>query len=71
MTREEALALNTFKHCCACGSCSAGRRDHAAYCPQKQESDEWYSVLGEEGIREWEESRGITESPFKRDAKRR
>jgi hypothetical protein len=51
MTKEEAEALNSFKHYCQCRgyALSINGRDpanpHMDWCPQKQEYDEWWKAL--------------------------
>lgn len=51
MTREEALALKSFKNHCNCGGFAwqlNGRpqsQPHMGWCPQRQEYAEWWRAL--------------------------
>ncbi|NBP02678.1 MAG: hypothetical protein EBU90_21675 [Proteobacteria bacterium] len=59
MTLEEAKNLKTFKNLCNCGGYTTfnGRtraRPHMDYCPQKEEYNEWYDLVGEEFYNELE-----------------
>lgn len=51
MTKEEALALKSFKHYCNCGGYAwqmNGRqeeRPHMDWCPQYAEYEEWRQAL--------------------------
>lgn len=51
MNKEEAQKLKTFKNYCTCGGSAWNmngrdkRRPHMAYCPQREEYNEWYDAL--------------------------
>ena len=58
MTYEEAKNLKSFKNYCNCGGSAwnmNGRnpaRPHMSWCPQIDEYNEWYDLVGKELINE-------------------
>ena len=58
MTYDEAKNLKSFKHSCNCGGSAwnmNGRnpaRPHMSWCPQIEEYNEWFDLVGEEFLRE-------------------
>lgn len=54
MNKDEAKNLKYFKNLCTCGGFAwkmNGRnpaRPHMSYCPQLEEYNEWYDLVGEE-----------------------
>jgi hypothetical protein len=62
MTLEEAKNLRIFKKICTCGGYTTFNnrdiaRPHMDYCPQKNEYNEWFDLVGEEFFKKIRQNR--------------